>query len=65
MQFYVEGNSDNVYDRQNDDGTLGHYLFSTTSDQTVHVSAETYDPRVYAAGCKVNKVMAQLLVRKY
>ena len=27
MQFFVEGNQDNVFDRQNDDGSLGHYLF--------------------------------------
>jgi hypothetical protein len=30
----------------------------------LHVAGDTYDPRMYAYGCKKSKVMAQLLVRE-
>jgi len=29
----------------------------------LHVAGDTYDPRMYAVGCKTDKVMAQILVR--
>lgn len=29
------------------------------------MAGDTYDPRMYAFGCKTSKVMAQLLVREY
>ena len=31
---------------------------------SIHVAADTYDPRMYPYGCKSLKVMAQMLVRK-
>ena len=65
ISYYHEDWFQSYYDRQNDDGRLARYTFTTTiSIQDLHVSADTYNPRMYPNGCKTNKVMAQILVRK-
>jgi len=58
IQFYRSDFQTSFYDRRGDDGTLGHYTFTTTAAQDLHVIAETYDPRLYAFGCKTSKIMA-------
>lgn len=63
--FYRIDNQVNYFDRASDEGRLGYYRFSTTYLQDVHVAVETYDPRVYAYGCRTSKVMAQMLVRRH
>ena len=65
VSYYRPNYIVNYYDRKNDTGTLGHYRFTTTKTQDIHVAGDTYDPRMYAFGCKTSSVMAQLLVRKY
>jgi hypothetical protein len=67
IQYHRHDYITSYYDKQNDDeGKLARYTFTTTLEsQTLHVAGDTYDPRMYAFGCKTSKVMAQLLVRKH
>ena len=64
VQFHRDNYVVSYYDRTNDDSTLARYTFTTTRTQDLHVCGDTYDPRMYAFGCKTEKVMAQLLVRE-
>jgi hypothetical protein len=64
VQFHRDNYVVSYYDRTNDDSTLTRYTFTTTRTQDLHVAGDTYDPRMYAFGCKTEKVMAQLLVRE-
>jgi len=54
----------NYYEVLEDDGRLHKFFFDVGYTQDMHVAADTYDPRMYPYGCKDQKVMAQMLVRK-
>lgn len=58
VQFYRDDYKVSYYEQLNDDGKLKRYTFSTTKTSTIHVAADTYDPRMYGFNCKKAKVMA-------
>ena len=58
VQYYRDDYVVSYYEQLNDDGKLKRYTFSTTKQQTIHVAADTYDPRMYGFKCKTSKVMA-------
>lgn len=62
LYFLVQYHRDNFkvsyYDKVGDDSSLARYTFTTTFTQDLHVAGDTYDPRMYAIGCKTDKVMA-------
>ena len=65
IQYHRHDYVVSYYDRSNDDSSIKRYTFTTTVTQDLHVAGDTYDPRMYAFGCKTSKVMAQILVRKH
>ena len=59
VSYYHDDWVFSYYDRENDDSALSRYTFSTTLPfQDIHVSADTYNPRMYPPGCKTSKIMA-------
>ena len=64
ISMYEDGWIQSYYWNENDDGTLKKFLFSTVDTMDMYIAADTYDPRMYPPGCKTQKVMAQILMRK-
>ena len=58
VQYYRHDWQISFYEVLNDDSSLRRFTFTTLQTMSMHLAADTYDPRMYPYGCKTKKVMA-------